>query len=96
MKRRFLVDSVKPDATGHIDLNTIRRHLEVVRANVGDVVYLFDGCGTEVEAEISIFDGCAAVAAVRKRVTTDTESALECWLIPVSYTHLTLPTKLLV
>ena len=81
MKRRFRVSSVKPDATGHIDLNTIRRHLEVVRATVGDVIYLFDGCGTEVEAEISVFDGCAAVAAVRKQVSNDTESALECWLI---------------
>ena len=42
------MNSVKPDANGHIDLSTIRQHLEVVRVGVGDLVYLFDGRGMEV------------------------------------------------
>ena len=81
MKRRFCVNSVKPDANGSIDLSNIRQHLEVVRVGVGDVVHLFDGRGREVEAEISVFDGRSALASVRKQVTRDTESPLECWLI---------------
>jgi len=75
------MNSVKPDANGHIDLSTIRQHLEVVRVGVGDLIYLFDGRGMEVEAEISVFDGRAALASVHKQVTRDTESPLECWLI---------------
>lgn len=79
--RRFRVDSVEPDAAGRIDLGAVRRHLAVLRAGVGDVIYLFDGRGAEVEAEISVLDGNDAVAAVRTRVINESESNLECWLV---------------
>ena len=81
MRRRFRINSVEPDASGHIDLSTARRHLEVLRAGLGDVVYLFDGRGTEVEAEIKVFDEYGTVAIVRKQVTNESESDLECWLV---------------
>lgn len=80
-RRRFRVDSVEPDAAGLIDLGAVRHHLEVLRAAVGDVVYLFDGRGTEVEAEIRAFDTSGVSAAVRTRVTYESESDLECWLV---------------
>ncbi len=86
-RRRFRVDSVEPDAAGLIDLGAVRRHLEVLRAGVGDVVYLFDGRGAEVEAEIRVFDGSDASAAVRTRVTNDSESDLECWLVQALPAH---------
>lgn len=79
--RRFRVDSVEPDAAGLIDLGAVRHHLEVVRAGVGDVVYLFDGRGAEIEAEISAFGASGVSATVRTRVTKKSESDLECWLV---------------
>ena len=81
MRRRFRVDAVDSDVGGRIDLGAVRRHLEVVRARIGDLVYLFDGHGAEVEAEIVAFDGSVVAATVRARVSNHSESDLECWLI---------------
>jgi len=81
MGRRFLVDSVTADDTGRIDIRAVRRHLDVVRVGVGDTIYLFDGNGAEVRAEIMTLDRDEAVASVRESITNDSESPLECWLV---------------
>lgn len=79
--RRFRIGSLEPDEAGllHADAG-VHRHLRVLRLAPGDVVYLFDGGGGEVEAQIAVLDDARAslrpIAAVERGVESWLDSCL--------------------
>lgn len=80
--RRFRIASIEPDACGVIDPgDVVHRHLRVVRAVVGDIVFLFDGRGGEVEAEIAAIDDSATTLRVIGVVQATQESDLDICLV---------------
>ena len=80
--RRFRVASVEPGADGTLDPGPeVQRHLGVLRAAVGDVVFLFDGDGVEVRAEVMPLPGGEYALRVLGRERRDIESPLDTCLV---------------
>lgn len=81
-RRRFRVAALDANAEGVLDPGPdVLRHLRVLRATVGDEVYLFDGRGEEVRAAITRLDGDAVRVRVIDRVLRDVESPLTTCLV---------------
>ena len=80
--RRFRVASIELDAQGVIDPGDgVHGHLRVLRAVAGDIVFLFDGRGAEVEAEIAAIDDGATTLRVIGVVQGAQESGLDTCLV---------------
>jgi 16S rRNA (uracil1498-N3)-methyltransferase len=80
--RRFRVESIELDSQGVIDPgNGVHGHLRALRAAAGDVVFLFDGRGGEVEAEITAIDDDGATLRVISEVQAGRESDLDSCLV---------------
>lgn len=80
--RRFRVETIEPDSHGVIDPGDgVHRHLRVLRAVAGDVVFLFDGRGKEVEAEIIAIDDDTAMLRVLGDIQAGPESDLDTCLV---------------
>jgi 16S rRNA (uracil1498-N3)-methyltransferase len=81
-RRRFRVAALDTDAGGILDPGpAVLRHLRVLRAAVGDEIYLFDGRGGEVRAVIAVLDGDGVRVRVIDRVLRDVESPLTTCLV---------------
>jgi len=81
VRRRLRIDGLK-DGVEFVTVDGASlKHLLVLRAEPGDQVFLFDGCGREVEAEILEINPSAARLEVLRTVAGTTESPLDCWLI---------------
>ena len=81
VRRRLRIDGL-PDGVELVAVDGASlKHLLVLRAEPGDRVYLFDGCGREVEAELLEIDASGARLEVLRTVAETTESPLDCWLI---------------
>jgi 16S rRNA (uracil1498-N3)-methyltransferase len=76
------VETIEPDSQGVIDPGDgVHRHLRVLRAAAGEIVFLFDGRGKEVEAEITAIDDDAATLRVLGEVRAGVESRLDTCLV---------------
>jgi len=81
-RRRFRVAALDTDADGILDPGRdVHRHLRVLRAAVGDEIYLFDGRGDEVRAAITSMDRDGTKVRVVDRVLRDVESPLVTCLV---------------
>jgi 16S rRNA (uracil1498-N3)-methyltransferase len=81
-QRRFRVATVEPGADGTLDPSAeVQRHLSVLRAAVGDVVFLFDGDGAEVRAEVVTRSDGEYALRVLGRERRDIESPLDTCLV---------------
>lgn len=81
-ERRFRVDTIVADAAGLLDPGAaVHRHLRVLRAVAGDVVFLFDGRGAEARAEIDAIDERGVRLRAIQPLDRAVESPLELCLV---------------
>ncbi len=81
VRRRLRVDGLPEDVEFVAVDGASLKHLLVLRAKPGDQVYLFDGCGHEVEAELLEINTSGARLEVLRTVGEAMESPFDCWLI---------------
>jgi len=81
-RRRFRVERLEAAKDGFLEISGGPvRHLEVLRAEPGDTVFVFDGRGREVEAELVEIGAHRARLALRREVERAIESPLQCCLV---------------
>lgn len=80
--RRFRVESFDTLEGGLLDPGAgVHRHLKVLRLEVGAVVRLFDGRGTEMRAEVVRIDDSTARLRLLETVDRRVESSLQACLV---------------
>ena len=82
VRRRFRVERLEAARDGFLEVSGGPVcHLEVLRAEPGDTVFVFDGHGREFEAEVVEIDPQRARLALRREVERAVESPLRCCLV---------------